>query len=371
MKKKIISFLMACLMIQQVYGQWVVSDPMHTGITSLIKLIQSPSFKSIVQNIEMLQKVVGAVQQFHRGTEIVQTITKCTSKLNSMATAVSKDGHIYPAELTAMSDDIGRMAEQGTEILKDMRTATTQSGSVLKMTDADRIKWLDETYKRVRKFEQMIDSYFNKVKAMSLKRSGNKYDLGSTASLYASADRSVPRYGTGSVGAKINGTGYDNGYDNDTNSVLNNIEESEKAKLAQKRMLQCQENQQNYYDEKSILEIKMEDVGWAALLNEGWVLKMGNGITFSTNFETQTIVSAIVRDSTGSALNSVTGGFASAILNDDSIDKIISPSGNRVTKEEFQIRLRMKVRELMPFQDAILRKKWRLEDCLTVGKNGG
>ena len=74
MKKLVVYFLMTGGMLlnaPRAGAQFIVADPMHTGVTTLIKMITDPSFKTMVKNIEKLKKVTSSVQQFHRGTRCV------------------------------------------------------------------------------------------------------------------------------------------------------------------------------------------------------------------------------------------------------------------------------------------------------------
>jgi hypothetical protein len=41
-------------------AQFVVSDPIHMGITTAIKLLQDPSFKELVGNVKKLMVVTAA-----------------------------------------------------------------------------------------------------------------------------------------------------------------------------------------------------------------------------------------------------------------------------------------------------------------------
>ena len=163
-------FVLLLLSGGTIFGQMITNDPIHTAITTMMKLFQDPSFKTMVKNIEQLKKVSGAIQQFHRGKEIITKIQNCTQKISSLSTAVSKDGHIYPTEYSLMVQDVTKLSKVGTDILKDMKSATTQSGGVLKMSDAERVKWLDDTYIRVCKFEQLLNSYFGNIQSLSLRR---------------------------------------------------------------------------------------------------------------------------------------------------------------------------------------------------------
>lgn len=376
MKKYILIQIWLVVFSISVSAQAVVSDPVHTGITTLIKLFQDPSFKTIVKDIESLKKIAGAVQQFHRGTEIVQIIGKCNQKLSTLSTAVSMDGHIYPAEYQRMLQDITEISKQGTSILKDMKSATTQAGSVLKMTDGERVKWLNDTYSRVKSFERMINSYFSKIQVLSMRRSGNKNDLSSTAKLYKIANLSTTGFsGTGGNGS-ITGTGYDGAYTNDTTSVLDNAYKTEQAKQIKEMQLNCSRRMQNYYDEKSIAESEMERDAFQSLMSKGWNYKVKTPkftLQSVLSFNVFTAVSGVVdAANNGQNLQSNSGGGGTESIQssiEDGISSFIDPNGKIVSNEQFLIYLRIEARELMAINkvDEKLREKWKLDECNTLG----
>ncbi len=142
---RVIGLLFLLLFSVSAKSQFIVTDPVHTGVTSLIKLITDPSFKTMVKQIENLKKVAGAVRQFHRGTQIVTEVAECTKKLGKFSTAISKDGHISTAEYALIAEDVALIVKEGKNILKDMKTVVTSGSSILKMSDGERAKWLDDT----------------------------------------------------------------------------------------------------------------------------------------------------------------------------------------------------------------------------------
>ena len=357
-------------------AQFVVSDPMHTGVTTLIKLISDPSFKEIVKDIEKLKKVTSAVRQFHRGTEIVQTITNCTQKMSNLSAAVSRDGHIYPAEYALMVDDMTKMAESGTNIIKDMKAATTQSGSVLQMTDAERVRWLNDTFDKVKAFEYMIDKYFAKIKTTSMRRSGNLKDLESTNKLYNLAAITPTVNTGGEVNVTMANNGYDAGYTNSP-SVLDDPYNTKEAQDLRALQAQCAVRMQNYYDEKMVKEMEMEVDAFYNLMNKGWNY-IAKKPKFTLNSVMQmnlfsTIQGAVDDVNNMNTLNGTSGGVTSEQLTatmEDAIDGFIDPSGKKVSNENFMIYLRMEARQLFLDRgiDQQLRNKWQLAECQNMGK---
>lgn len=353
-----------------VRGQFITNDPIHTAITTMMKLFQDPSFKTMVKNIEQLKKVSGAVQQFHRGKEIITKIQNCTQKISSLSTAVSKDGHIYPTEYSLMVQDITKLSQVGTNILKDMKSSTTQAGGVLKMSDAERVKWLNETYIRVCKFEQLLNTYFTNIQSLSLRRSGNRNDLKSTAKLYSMVSASQGT-GYGGVNGNIGGNGYDDDYNQKETSALDSAYTSEQAKKLKEMQELCTVRMQNYQDELQLAERKMDGQAVAALLGEGWDYKVKPPKIDLFTTTAFSIVGKITDAINGSGDANIGGGGDTNVTQkiEDSIQCWINPSGKKVSNDEFLTYMRIKAREMIIEQklSETLRKKYKLDECQSLG----
>lgn len=367
MKKLVVYFLMTGGMLlnaPRAGAQFIVADPMHTGVTTLIKMITDPSFKTMVKNIEKLKKVTSSVQQFHRGTQVVSTITKASQKMAQLSAAVSRDGHIYPGEAALMAQDVNALAKIGTEILKDMRSATTQSGGVLEMDDAQRVQFIDKAFERVTRYDQMIDRYFALVRGMSIQRSAGSADLASTAKLYEVAYRMPTAGGGGSISAESEGYGYDAGYEKDSSSILDKAYTSEEAKAFRKKQQECMDNQANYYDELQLAEARSEADALHALLMEGYAFQFKKGtITGSLSSAFNWVNSG--GESTEPASAGGTNTVQSQI--EEGIKNFIGPDGKVISNEEMMVKVRIKSRELIKPVKEQLRKTWKLDECMSMG----
>lgn len=375
MKK--LSVLFCVLFGLSVHAQFITNDPIHTGVTSLIKLFQDPSFTTIVKDIEKLKKVSNSVRQFHRGTQVISTISRCTAKLSTLSEAVSKDGHIYPAEYQLMSDDISKIATAGTNIIKDMKAATSQSGSVLQMTDAERTTFITAAYEKSVAFENAIDTYFSKIRSASLRRSGSRSDVASTVRLYDLVAQAGTGFQGQSQGRIVDTEGYDKAYDDREFSALDSAYTSDQAKEMMERQRQCEVRLQNYYDEKFLVEERMQFEAFRSLMSKGWNYKVKKP-EFTLNSILTTNLFSTVGTSYDQAnalgqLNSSQGGGAEQNVSatiEDAIDGFVDPEGNQVSNEQFQIYLRIETRQLILDQhiDLQLREKWKLDECSNMSQ---
>ena len=279
--KKIFVFFIFILFSSTVNAQFITNDPIHTGITTLIKMFQDPSFKSIVTNIEKLKKVNSAVRQFHRGTEVVNKISDITTKLTSYSTAIAKDGHIYPVEYKLMSKDIQMFTAEATKLIKDMKTATTVSGGVLQMTDAERARWLDDTFMRVSAFDSKISNYFGRIKSASIQRSSSKADMTATSNLYKMAVTVPKGYFGGGVPSYVNDKGYDNEYNDSLSIPLDYLYKTQAYKDFQKQMRECEFKNQMFYKRQEYEAKRLETLAMQQLLSKGYQMVVKNGFLVS------------------------------------------------------------------------------------------
>jgi hypothetical protein len=354
-------------------SQFIVTDPIHTGVTSLIKLITDPSFKTMVKQIENLKKVAGAVRQFHRGTQIVTEVAECTKKLGKFSTAISKDGHISTAEYALITEDVLLIVKEGKNILKDMKTVVTSGSSILKMTDGERAKWIDDTYKRVSVYSNGIDRYFSYVQSRSTKRSGSSRDLFNTAKLYEIADSGNEATDLGTFDGTMTGSTYDASYDDSGKSILDSFATSNDAKILKKQQEDCERAMLGFQDEVDVMDKRMDVQATANMIQQGWRFmpnkKSRNIFTSQSTYLGGNLSTAV--DAAGSTTgNMAISGWSNGTITEDIEENIagwISPTGELVANDLFLVNMRALSRELMVVERGRLRQKWGLDKCRNFG----
>jgi hypothetical protein len=166
-------------------AQFVVSDPVHTGITTAIKLLQDPSFKELVGNVKKLMEVASAVQQFNRGRELVTNAHGAMSDMNKMASVIAQDRHIHPKEFSRILAGFQRINNEGSSIVVAASNALVQRHA--KMTDAERIEWLESMYQKISDFRGVVNEFYGSIRKSSLSRARTNQDRIATAKLYGLA----------------------------------------------------------------------------------------------------------------------------------------------------------------------------------------
>lgn len=379
MKKITTSLVTVCFLFLSgnANSQMVTNDPIHTAITTLIKMFQDPSFKTMVSNIEKLKKVTSAVRQFHRGTEIISSVTNITTKLTKYSTAIAKDGHIYPVEYKLMSEDIKIFTNEATKIVKDMKAATTSSGGVLQMTDAERAKWLDDTYMKIAHFESKVTRYFERIQAVSLKRSASKADLTATAKLYEVAAIVPEGYMGGGQVATIPKNGYDTKYNDSLQIPLDYLYKTKAYQDFQKKMRECEFRNQMFYKAQEYEAKKMETLALAKLWEEGYKMVAKNGFLQSKSSAQQdmhTILSSVLGDS--ASYQSTTSNGAALNFNMDTVFEneilaIYDPSGKRIDSETFRMMVEFRGKEMYLEYgiDQQLEAEYKIKECKELAQD--
>ncbi|MES2797377.1 MAG: hypothetical protein V4683_15505 [Bacteroidota bacterium] len=357
------------------YSQFIVTDPIHTGVTSLIKLITDPSFKTMVKQIENLKKVSGAVRQFHRGTQIISEVTECTQKLSKYSAAISKDGHISAAEYALIAEDVVMIVKEGKNILKDMKSVVTAGSSILKMDDAQRAKWLDDTYRRVNKFSNGIDNYFSFVRTRSSRRSANGLDLFNTVKLYDTAAlASNSSNALGDFSDDISGSTYDGNYDDSGKSVLDTFTTSQEAKILKKQQEDCERAINNFNNEVAVVEKRMDIAATSQLISEGWrfVPKLKKRGLFQ---QASISIGGNLTQATDPATGQITGtmglgGWSNGTITEEieeDVEGWFDPTGKKISNDLFLVEMQARSAELMVAKKEDLRLKWGLDKCRNFG----
>lgn len=185
MKKALFGLILSLFFTFRSRAQFVVSDPIHTGITTAIKLLQDPSFKELVGNVKKLMEVASAVQQFNRGRELVTNVQGAMTDMNKMATVISQDRHIHPKEYSRVLIGFQKINNEGSSIMVAASNALVQRHA--KMTDAERMQWLEDMYQKVSNFRAVMNEFYSSIRKSSISRARTNQDRIATAKLYGLA----------------------------------------------------------------------------------------------------------------------------------------------------------------------------------------
>jgi hypothetical protein len=293
-----------------------------------------------------------AVQQIKQGKEIVQSISRSVNTISSLATAASRDNHIYPLEFTYMTSDLDKIAKVGTDILADMKTGLAGSGNVLKMSDGERANWIREVHKRVLAYEQGIQIYFKNIQSRSYSRTLNQADVRNTSALYRLvADAS--QNAMFNYNATITGTGYDGTYDN-TDKPLDT-----KASEAEKELRNfCQLAYQNYYDEVQIAEMNNEKTALRTLMAQGYQFQAKDPKWWQGPIINTVTMAGDLNDFTTTMTTS-----GSELNLEDTFKGFIRPNGQKISNEEMMMEIRIESRKTMGPIQAAIKTKHGLDKC--------
>ena len=264
------------------YCQFLTFDAINNVIQQALQALQNPSFKSLVKGVEDLSKITGAVRQFHRGTEAITSISRCTQKLSAISQLARTDGHISTADYSRIAVVLADFQKEATSIMKDARSGLSSSmGEVMKMDDGSRMQWLDQVATKTKAMEVKLDGLLALMNQVSYRRSFNRADQDATARLYGVVIARVNRTRSGSGDGYTTGISGDDVYANanyDPSSSLTDYNNSADAKANREIMQRYQTDMQNYQDHLEIYNARKEREA-GGIFARTWQLKIDDDKT--------------------------------------------------------------------------------------------
>ncbi len=201
MRKKIIflGFLLV-LTLTQANAQWVVTDPgnLAQSIINMSNNIAHTS-KTAVNTAESFAETVKIYEQakrYYDALKSVNNLVKDARKVREIILMVGdvseiyvtnfgkmmKDENFSPKELDAIAFGYTKLLEESNGVLQDLKQVINVS--TLSMTDKDRMDIVDECYREMRRYRNLVSYYTNKNIAVSYLRAKKKNDLDRIMGLY-------------------------------------------------------------------------------------------------------------------------------------------------------------------------------------------
>lgn len=193
MKKKIIAcFLFGVFLVGKINAQFVVSDPIHTGISIASKILHVANqitatleLDEILKAAEKLRKVSNGIQTFHRVQLTIKNIQKAGKHYQESVNAIVTDKHFKPKEIEKILAGYETLLGESATIIKDMNMAT--KGNFLDMKDGERLDWLNKVCDKANTHVSNIEKFTSSVRSISMLRSRNNNDYRITSAIYGFA----------------------------------------------------------------------------------------------------------------------------------------------------------------------------------------
>ena len=96
------------------------------------------------------------------------------------------DPNFTPDELSAISFGYAKLMSESSDVLQDLKNVVNITG--MSLTDAERLAIIDQSYKRLLEYRNLVQYYTNKNISVSYLRAKKKKDTDRVMALYGSAD---------------------------------------------------------------------------------------------------------------------------------------------------------------------------------------
>lgn len=195
----------ACLLVAgTANAQWVVTDPgnLAQGIINTAKQIvqSSTTAKNTLDGFKETAKVFEQGKRYYDALKDVHDVIKGGVKVKKSIELVADISEIYvrnyqkmlgdpnytPDELSTISFGYAKLLSESADVLQDLKNVVNITG--MSLSDAERLAIIDQSYKRLLEYRNLVQYYTNKNISVSYLRAKKKKDTDRVMALYGSAD---------------------------------------------------------------------------------------------------------------------------------------------------------------------------------------
>lgn len=202
--KKIVMGVACLLVAGTANAQWVVSDPgnLAQGIINTVKQIAqtSTTAKNTLDGFKETAKVFEQGKKYYDALKDVHDVIKGGVKVKKSIEMVADISEIYvrnyqkmlgdpnytPDELSTISFGYAKLLSESADVLQDLKNVVNITG--MSLSDAERLAIIDQSYKRLLEYRNLVQYYTNKNISVSYLRAKKKKDTDRVMALYGSAD---------------------------------------------------------------------------------------------------------------------------------------------------------------------------------------
>lgn len=192
------------LTIGQARAQWVVTDPgnLAQSIINMSDNIAHTSKTAVntADNFAETIKIYQQAKQYYDALKAVNNLMRDARKVQEIILMVDDVSDIYVTNFQKMMGDENfsakeldviaygytQLLQESNGVLQDLKQVINVS--TLSMTDKDRMDVVDECYRSMRRYRNLVNYYTNKNIAVSYLRAKKKNDLDRVMKLYGDAD---------------------------------------------------------------------------------------------------------------------------------------------------------------------------------------
>ena len=181
-------------------AQWVVSDPgnLAQGIINTAKEIveTSATAQHTLDGFKETAKIFEQGRKYYDALKAVHDVVKGGVKVKKSIEMVADISEIYvrnyqkmlgdpnytPDELETISFGYAKLLSESADILQDLKNVVNVTG--MSLTDAERLAIIDNAYRSLMNYRNLVRYYTNKTISVSYLRARKKNDMDRVIGLY-------------------------------------------------------------------------------------------------------------------------------------------------------------------------------------------
>lgn len=186
-------------------AQFVVTDPgnLISGIlNSANEIVQTSSTVSnVIKNFEQVKKVYDQGKEYYDKLKAVNDLVKDARKVQQTVLLVGDVSEMYvknfgkmmndpnftPQELSAIANGYSILLNESTALLKELKQIVTENG--LSFNDKERMDIIDQVYKEVKDYHNLVRYYTNKNISVSILRAKKQNNTKRVLELYGTDEQ--------------------------------------------------------------------------------------------------------------------------------------------------------------------------------------
>ena len=203
--KKLLVIVSICLCFAgRANAQWVVSDPGNLAqsiINSAKEMVETAGTKANTLNGFLeTKKVFEQGKKYYDALKSVHDVVKGGVKVKKSIEMVADISEIYvrnyqkmlgdpnytPDELSTISFGYAKLLSESADILQDLKNVVNVTG--MSLSDAERLAIIDQSYKRLLEYRNLVQYYTDKNISVSYLRAKKKKDADRVVALYGDAE---------------------------------------------------------------------------------------------------------------------------------------------------------------------------------------
>ena len=183
-----------------VRAQWVTFDPSNLAqsiVNTTRNVIQTTTTaENMVKNFQETVKIYEQGKKYYDALKSVHDVVKGGVKVSKSIGLVMEISEIYvdnyqkmlsdenytPEELAAISSGYTMLIDESSDVLQDLKNVVNVTG--MSLTDAERLAIIDNAYRSLMNYRNLVRYYTNKTISVSYLRARKKNDMDRVIGLY-------------------------------------------------------------------------------------------------------------------------------------------------------------------------------------------